>query len=180
MATDYETSTEELHSPDSWCRSIRSSEGARQCCNDRTLPLGGDTWTPQRPVSSARWNDRRVQTVFPKLRLWQQGQAERTQASHWHGATCNVNISFHSEAQLHYKTDWSDSPCVWRQLRPSAGKGPSPCDCSHRPPSAASCDHRRTCPSWRPPDTKRHQNEVWTITRNKSNSDYIFNIPIVI
>lgn len=68
---EFQISTEELHWPDSWCRSIRSSRGAQRCCNGQTLPLGGDTWTPPRPASSAHFNLVSAQTVSKGV-MWQQ------------------------------------------------------------------------------------------------------------
>lgn len=53
-APDFKASPWERRWPDSWCRSIQWSRGARRCCNGPTSPLGGDTWTPRRPVSGAQ------------------------------------------------------------------------------------------------------------------------------
>lgn len=54
-------------------------------------------------------------------------------------------------------------PCAWCWLQLSAGTRLSPCGCSHRPPSVASCDLRHTCPS-------SHQPEEVNITQSMSNS----------
>lgn len=49
-------------------------------------------------------------------------------------------------------------PCAWRWLQLSAGTRPSPCGCSHRPPSVASADLHHTCPSLhRPEETNIRQ-----------------------
>lgn len=150
-----------LHWPDSWCRSILSTKGAQQCCNGQTLPLGGDTWTLQHPESSRQSNysqssltDFRTHNLTSLIKLKYIDSKDTSKS-----LTSSNTFKFyfiHNCGRLS-ESNWlqrqhAGLPCAWHRLQLLTGTEPSPCDCSHRPPSVVSCDPRHTCPSLHPPE----------------------------